>query len=380
VDSTSCVSNSCPVCGSGDFIALTRIERAPVFCNVQWPTAKQAVAAETAEIELAFCTACSHVCNRGFDPARMEYSGAYENSLHFSDTFSTFADDLADRLVREYGLKQRKILEIGCGKGEVLTALCSRGDVSASADVEFFAEYFSAKHAGIEPDFLCCRHVLEHMADPVGFLTELRQSLGGRSGLPVYFEVPNGELTLTGDAVWDIIYEHPSYFSRHSLERTFAAAGYTVSRIGRAFSDRFLGVEATVAAAVAPVPRADGWELISEARAFADRYQARIAGWEARLAEVATQGRAAVLWGAGSKGVSFLHAVAGARLDVVPAVVDINIHKQGKFMPGTGQEIVAPDDLAAIDPAVVIVMNSAYAGEIRAALGAAGMAPEVVCA
>ncbi|MEZ5267937.1 MAG: hypothetical protein R2789_04985 [Microthrixaceae bacterium] len=50
--------------------------------------------------------------------------------------------------------------------------------------------------------------------------------------------------------------------------------------------------------------------------------------------------------------------------DEIQYAVDINPHKQGMFMAGTGQEIVAPDFLATYRPDLVVIMNPVYLEEI----------------
>ena len=51
---------------------------------------------------------------------------------------------------------------------------------------------------------------------------------------------------------------------------------------------------------------------------------------------------------------------ARTRRSAIEYVVDINTFRQGKFMPGTGQEIVAPAFLAQYRPDLVIAMNPMY--------------------
>ena len=88
-------------------------------------------------------------------------------------------------------------------------------------------------------------------------------------------------------------------------------------------------------------------------------------------------GRRVVLWGGGSKGVSFLTGL-GITLDDVQYVVDINPNKTGTFMAGTGQEIIAPQFLVDYQPDVVIVMNPIYRNEIRRDLKEMGLSPQVL--
>jgi hypothetical protein len=88
--------------------------------------------------------------------------------------------------------------------------------------------------------------------------------------------------------------------------------------------------------------------------------------WQSRIAQAVAHGDRIVLWGGGSKGVAFLTTLG---LDEeITAVVDVNPYKQGKFMPGTGHEVVAPAALAAIRPDVVILMNPIYAREVQSQL------------
>ena len=63
---------------------------------------------------------------------------------------------------------------------------------------------------------------------------------------------------------------------------------------------------------------------------------------------MAQAGKTVALWGSGSKAVSYLTTLGVT--DEVQAVVDINPHKHGKFLAGTGHEIVAPEALRQLRP------------------------------
>jgi hypothetical protein len=82
-----------------------------------------------------------------------------------------------------------------------------------------------------------------------------------------------------------------------------------------------------------------------------------------------------VLWGAGSKAVGFLSAIELD--DAITAVVDVNPFKQGTFLPGSAHEIISPQKLLEISPDLVVVMNPAYAGEIRQMLDGLGLNPRL---
>jgi hypothetical protein len=82
------------------------------------------------------------------------------------------------------------------------------------------------------------------------------------------------------------------------------------------------------------------------------------------------------VWGSGSKGVAFLTAL---KLNgSIEYVVDINPFRQGKFMAGTGQEIVGPKFLEQYQPDVAIAMNPIYQNEIQADLRGRGLQTDVL--
>ena len=86
---------------------------------------------------------------------------------------------------------------------------------------------------------------------------------------------------------------------------------------------------------------------------------------------LSADGRRAAIWGAGSKGVSFL-----TTLDLgeeIAYAVDINPFKQRKFLAGTGHAVVGPAHLVEEPADLVVAMNSIYLPEIRAQLDGLGL-------
>ena len=81
------------------------------------------------------------------------------------------------------------------------------------------------------------------------------------------------------------------------------------------------------------------------------------------IAELRRSGTKTVVWGAGSKGVTFLNVLKVE--SGIESVVDVNPHKHGHYVPGTGQNIVPPEFLQKYHPDKIIVMNPVYFDEIR---------------
>ena len=96
---------------------------------------------------------------------------------------------------------------------------------------------------------------------------------------------------------------------------------------------------------------------------FQEKFNTKSRDWREVLNNILKNKHRAVLWGAGSKGVTFLNLFA--ELNAIDFVVDISPRKWGRFIPGTGQRIVAPEFLSNYRPDKVIIMNPIYKKEIK---------------
>lgn len=383
-------ARACPLCCGRRHHPVLDVAGVPAVCNALWPDAASARAAPTGDISLVACGCCGLVFNRAFDPAAVPYVPGYENSLHFSPTFQRYADDVASRLVERYDLRGARVLEIGSGSGEFLSRLCERGGnhglgfdpshrpgdaTPPSERVEVVATRFPGE-AVVSADLVVARHVLEHVPDPRGMLRAvrgvLRSSRRGRAPV-VYVEVPDAGWMLEQDAVWDVIYEHHTYFTAMTLGRLLRDAGFVVRDSAPAFGGQYRWAEASPAddehRSSSACPH-EPVELLDRAARFGRSYHQAVTSWRETLEDMAADGPVAV-WGAGSKGVAFLNAVDPESR--VRAVVDVNPRKQGWHTPGTGHRVACPSTLAAEPPAHVLVMNAVYVDEVRASLAALGL-------
>ncbi len=57
----------------------------------------------------------------------MNYSTKCEETQGFSPMFQSFHSKLAKDLIERYDLRNKSVLEIGCGKGEFISMLCAMG-------------------------------------------------------------------------------------------------------------------------------------------------------------------------------------------------------------------------------------------------------------
>jgi len=107
---------------------------------------------------------------------------------------------------------------------------------------------------------------------------------------------------------------------------------------------------------------------------FADNYRNEFKKWQHNLERIERAGQRVVAWGAGAKGVSFLNMLKIK--NQIEYIVDINPYKQGKYIAGTGQQIVPPEFLRDYQPDVVIIMNPIYKKEIQRTVKELGLTTE----
>ncbi len=381
----------CPICGSTHIETVLQLPQIPVFCNNLWPDEARAVAAPRGDMQLTLCRDCGHLFNAAFDPGLMTYDQAYENSLHFSPRFQRYAHGLARSLVERYDLHGKDIIEIGCGQGDFLQMLCELGDNrGVGFDPSFVDEghlppsitvipdYYGDEYRDYPADFLYARHVIEHLARPRDFATMLRRGLMHRPDAVIFIEAPDAGFMIKNAALWDIIYEHFSYFGRASMRRLFEDAGFDILGLYTTFGGQYLCLEAGARPDVRALDLAqEDWGAAiwqEEVMAFAARSMETMARWRERLAAMRAANQRIVVWGAGSKGVMFLNLLQ-PQSDVISYVVDINPRKHGMFVAGAGQQIVPPEFLRAYRPDAIIVMNRNYGDEIREMTAELGLSP-----
>jgi len=388
---------SCIVCGSTSVSVFLQIRQVPVHCNLLWSTYHEALQARRADICLGFCRVCGHVFNLAFQPEVMKYDQQYENTLHFSVRFKEYAKTLAEQLIARHELHNKRIIEIGCGKGDFLALLCQLGQNHGTGfdpsydpkreenvkqeNITFVKDFYSRHYADFKADFICCRHVLEHIEAPRRFLSDIYTAIKDQSGTVVFFEVPNAKFTFEDLGIWDLIYEHCSYFCMRSLKYLFTSCSFKVSDCTETFGGQFLNIEAVpiTAQTNSDDKSRNDTETISDFVAtFADRYHKTVKQWQQKIQEFQASGKRAVIWGAGSKGVTFLNVLAVKKH--IKYAVDVNPHKQGKHIAGAGQEIVPPDFLREYRPDVIVVMNPIYQSEIQQVVNNLGVKPEIVLA
>jgi hypothetical protein len=132
-----------------------------------------------------------------------------------------------------------------------------------------------------------------------------------------------------------------------------------VQRIQRTFGGQYLWVEAIIRdAGHAPPFPSNPSSILSLALQFQQAEQHFCQEWRRTIEALSQNGPVAIL-GAAGKGVTLANLVdPDTRL--ISCVVDLNPHKQHKFLPGTGHPIVSYEEMKTYGITSAIVLNPNY--------------------
>ncbi len=388
---------ACPICHGVDAAPVLTATDQPVLLNHLLPTREAALGAPRARLDFRGCRSCGFVWNAAFDADRITYGPGYVNDQSGSAVFREHLDDVTRRCAALVERAPGPIVEVGCGQGGFLASLCQR---TARKGIGFDPALFTESPPDATPtlrrrifdadaraelprpvSLIYSRHVLEHIAAPRAMIASMAEALRESPDGSMLLEVPTFDWIARHGAFFDLFNEHCSLFSPHAMREALHAEGLGACRTECVFGGQYLLATArsVPAARSEPRPTIDRPIDFDCARStlLAER-DAWHAWFEGRVAHGPVY-----LWGAGAKGISILsHLELGC--DRVPAIVDINPAKQGRFAPVRAQPIIAPEELGerlrdSGGDATILIMNPNYAGEISAMLATMGLAPSRAC-
>ncbi|OFX24719.1 MAG: methyltransferase [Anaeromyxobacter sp. RBG_16_69_14] len=338
-----------------------------------FPTADSVAADRGAELTVIQCPACGLV---QLDGPPVPYHREVIRAAAFSTEMRVFRIGQFAAWVGQHGLGGRKVLEVGCGRGEYLELLEQCGteahglEYAPAAEADCRARGLRVARGYVEGpdqrlaqapfDAFVSLNFMEHWPDPVASLLGISANLAdGGLGL---VEVPNFDMIAERGLYSEFISDHLSYFTRQTFAATLERGGFQVLDCASVWHDYILS---------ATVKKRQPVDL-----GLIQRRREEMAGALAAFLDRFPRGRTAI-WGAGHQALAVI-ALAGLA-NRIRYVVDSAPFKQGKFTPATHLPIVPPTALESDPVSALIVMAAAYSDEV-AALIRARHGPELAVA
>lgn len=355
------LTGKCRVCGNSFF------DR-PLLCYEDMPKAAQFLpdrksfrSDKGVALKICQCSGCGLV---QLDSKPVPYYKEVIRAAGFSQEMKRFRKKQFAGLVKKYSLKNKKIIEIGCGLGEYLSIMRqARADtygLESSAEsvrqcvkhglkVEkgFMESSVRLKEAPFDAFFMLS--FLEHLPEPNSALRGIYNNLKDDAiGL---VEVPNFDMILKKNLFSEFIADHLLYFTEETLSLTLSLNGFEVIEAKQIWHDYI------ISAIVRKRKKMD----LGVFRKQRIRLKDDIIGYLRRF-----PAKQVAIWGAGHQALTLISLLnLGGKIKYV---VDSAPFKQGKYTPATHLPIVSPEALIKEPVDAVIVMAASYSDEVAAIL------------
>lgn len=322
------------------------------------PDAKSLKSDRGVKLEVCQCSGCGLVQIKS-NP--VFYYRDVIRAAGFSAEMKDFRLEQFTDFVQKYSLIGKKIIEIGCGRGEYLT-LINQLNVKAYGIENFQESVNYCKKNGLNVfrgfikddsyklnnspfDAFFILNFLEHLPNLNSTLMGICNNLTDDAvGL---VEVPNFDMILHKKLFSEFIPDHLFYFTKETLISTISQNGFDVIDINVVWHDYIISA----------VVKKRGKLDISHFYKYQTKIKKDIEDYLKRF-----KYKKVAIWGAGHQALAIISLVNLA--DKISYVADSAEFKQGKFTPATHIPIVSPKVLYSNPVEAVIVMAAGYSDEV----------------
>ena len=332
-------------------------------------------------LEVVFCPRCTLVQIRETVAPELLFAADYPYFSSFSTYLLEHSRKNVEELIRMRRLGPKSfVVELASNDGYLLRNYVAAGipvlgidpvaGVARAAEkagvptlVDFFTRDLAGRIAakGQRADVLHANNVLAHVADTNGFVAGIHTLLK-ENGVTV-IEAPYVR-DLVDHCEFDTIYhEHLCYFSVTAVDHLFRRHGLYLNEVRRLpihggslrlYVERREKVGESVRTLLAEESRL-GLDRADYYLGFSARVEQLKKSLVTLLSDLKAQGKRIAAYGAAAKGATLINFV-GIGPELVDFVVDRNIHKQGRFMPGQRIPIFAPERILQEKPDYVLLL------------------------
>lgn len=352
------MSAPCRLCGQALFAQPLLIQRDMPAAAQGLPTADQLATDRGVTLALHQCSGCGTV---QLITEPVPYWRDVIRAAGISAEMRAYRLDQFGRWLGQHDLTGRKVLEVGCGRGEYLSLLRDAG-ADATGIEHLPASVAACREAGLRVtegfidgpdtrladgpfDGFAILNFLEHI--PAAHLTLRGIVANLEPGAIGLVEVPDFDMILRMRLFAEFVPDHLYYFTRQSLTHLLEGNGLEVLECSSEWHGYVLSatVRKRTPLDLSALQNAQA-DIQASFNAFLDRFDT---------------GRVAI-WGAGHQALALI-----SLLGIAPRiryVLDSAPFKQGRFTPATHLPIVAPERLDEGEVDAVIVLAASYNDEV----------------
>lgn len=379
-------SKNCPVCNSLKNTVLLNRKKVSVFQNRLFNSRESARNCQKGDLEILVCEDCGFVFNVSFDKSIDLYDQNYNNTQEISELFKKYLDSSINYLISGggYDAHPSKVIEIGCGRYAEYLKLIAKAlkdtpqiigydpasNNNSNETIKIFPRYFDFEHEECsDMDWLISRHVVEHLSNPMSLFKNVYGLNPNNEKSVAFFETPDACWILKNNVIFDFFYEHCSLFSSASILKIGQLLNIEICELKNVFNGQYMWIFLKNRSSISKNYSFNReLENVLQLAASYKQHESVIFEKIAQLLEKKRLNGNIAIWGAGAKGNTFLN-LFDKEQTIINCVVDINPQKWGKFISGTGHEIISPENLIKRKINTVIVMNSNYFQEIKNLIG-----------
>ena len=350
-------------------------------------------------LKLMVCDACWLVQTLDFTGRENLFDADYAYFSSFSSSWLRHAENFVHSMRDSLALNiDSKVVEVAANDGYLLQYVQAAGipclgiepttstaNAARAKGITIIERFFGKALAlelvaqGEAADLTVANNVLAHVPDINDFVAGFALLL--KPNGVASFEFPH-LLNMVQQNQFDTAYhEHYSYLSLHAVQTIFACNGLQVFDVQewpthggslRVLAQRDDTKARSVSDSVGAMlekERAAGVTTIEFYRHVQHRAEQAKFGLLNFLLDCKKNGVRVAAYGAAAKGNTLLN-FSGVRPDLLPYVVDINSHKQGKYLPGSRIPIVSLAHLLADQPDRILILPWNLRDEIIADLAA----------
>lgn len=383
-----CREASCRACGRKGLNPILNLGIMPLADGLLTPT-QLAIQEPHYPLELAFCETCSLVQIITTVQPEVLFGEDYPYYSSFCNELLQHSRENALDLIQRRNLTADSfVVEVASNDGYLLKNFVEKGipvlgidpapgpakaaqEIGVPTMVDFFGVDLARRltEQGQSADVIIANNVFAHVADTNGFVSGLAQLLKP-TGVAV-IEVPYVR-RLIDNCEFDTIYhEHLCYFSVTAVDNLTRRHGLYLNDIKelsihggsiRLYLERKENVSKSVQRMLRDEKRI-GLDRYEYYENFAQRVRAIRKQLREMLWNLKQRGCSIAAYGAAAKGTILLNYLRTGE-NTIEYVVDRNVHKQGKYMPGVRIPIKEPAHILSDNPDYVLMLPWNFRDEI----------------